>query len=168
MKNRDMPPVLSVVGWSNSGKTTFLVQLLEELTARGHRVGTIKHHHGAIAVDKPGKDTWRHAQAGANAVALAGTSGFALFKEYQESNILNEIINLMPEMDMIITEGFKSSEYPKIEVRRSEINPEPAVPEEELIALVDEDGSSKTVPCFSPGDYSKVADLVEKLFLVSN
>ncbi len=166
MKKSYIPPVLSVVGWSNSGKTTFLVKLIGELKARGYKVGTIKHHHGPIDVDKPGKDTWRHAQAGSSAVALVGNSQFALFKEYKGDNILDELINLMPEMDIIIAEGFKSSNWPKIEVRRKEINPEPAVSDDELIALITEDYSYKNIPCFAPSDYKMVADLIERLFII--
>lgn len=165
MQLPNVPPVVSVVGWSNSGKTTFLVQLVRELKARGYRVGTIKHHHGEVDVDKPGKDTWRHARAGADAVALAGASGFVLFKKQAGGGVLDEIARLMPDMDIIITEGFKAENKPKIEVRRREINPEPAVPGEELVALVDESGAEGEVPCFGPGDFRGVADLLENMFL---
>lgn len=165
MQTPNIPPVVSIVGWSNSGKTTFLEQLVRELKRRGYRVGTVKHHHGDINLDRPGKDTWRHARAGADAVALAGTSGFVLFKKWESNEGLDEIARLMLEMDIIITEGFKSENKPKIEVRRREINREPAAPREELIALVGEAGAGEGVPCFNSGDFSGVADLLEKLFL---
>ena len=166
MKKTDRPPIIAVVGWSNSGKTTFLVNLIKELKKRGHCVGTIKNHHGPINVDKPGTDTWHHAQAGASSVVLVGDSSFALFKEYQNQDILKGLPDLMPEVDIIIAEGFKSSNCPKIEVRRSEINPEPAVPKDELIALVSEDCEYENIPCFSPNGYKKIADLIEELFIV--
>lgn len=165
MHTSNKPPVISVVGWADSGKTTFLVELLRELKARGYQVGTIKHHPGDIDVDRPGKDTWRHAQAGASAVALAGATQFALFKAYQQEDILGELAALMPEMDIIITEGFKSDKYPKIEVRRQEIDASPAAPDDELIALIDPAGTHPRVPCFAPDQYASVVDLLEEMFL---
>lgn len=165
MKSESLPPVVSVVGWSGSGKTTFLLELIRELKSRGYRVGTIKHHHSDVEVDKPGKDTWHHARAGADTVALAGATGFVLFKKHTAGGMLDEIARLMPDMDIIITEGFKSENKPKIEVRRREINPHPAALAEELIAIVDENGAVEEVPCFGPGDSRGVADLLEKMFL---
>jgi len=158
------PPVVSVVGWSNSGKTTFLVQLVRELKARGYRVGTVKHHHGEMHFDQPGKDTWQHARAGADIISLAGTSGFWVYKKIEKPR-LSEILGLMPEMDIVITEGFKSEKTPKIEVRRPGTTSKPAVYTGELLALVDEDAGEENVPCFSPGDYKAVADFLEKTFL---
>ena len=158
-----------MVGWSNSGKTTFLTKLVRELKARGYRVGTVKHHHGDVEFDKPGKDTWQHSRAGADAVSLAGKSGFFLYKKWKNPG-LKDISRLMPEMDIIITEGFKSENTPKIEVRRPKERQGPATTTEELLALVDEPSANKqmdgeTVPCFTPGDARGVADLLETLYL---
>ncbi|MCF8011313.1 MAG: molybdopterin-guanine dinucleotide biosynthesis protein B [Clostridiales bacterium] len=157
------PPVISVVGWSNSGKTTFLEQLVRELKHRGYRVGTIKHHHGDI--DKPGKDTWIHSRAGAEITSLAGSSGFALFKKCNEIEILDEVCNYMSEMDIIITEGFKSENKPKIEIRRKGIGNKPAASRQELIALAgDIEDLDDSVPCFSYKNIKGVADLLEEKF----
>ena len=164
------PPVISVVGWSNSGKTTFLTKLVRELKARGYRVGTVKHHHGDVEFDKPGKDTWQHSRAGADAVSLAGKCGFFVYKKCENPS-LDDVSSLMPEMDIIITEGFKSENTPKIEVRRRhQQESSPAAAAEELIALVEETSVIKqtdgeTVPCFAPGDAGGVADLLETLYL---
>jgi len=158
------PPVVSVVGWSNSGKTTFMVQLVRELKWRGYRVGTVKHHHGDMQFDKPGKDTWQYARAGADIISLAGQSGYWVYKKIENPG-LSEILGLMKEMDIVITEGFKSEKTPKIEVRRYGQTSKPAVYSGELLALVDEDADEDNVPCFSPGDYKAVADFLEKTFL---
>ena len=77
-----MIPILSVVGRSNSGKTTLLEKLIRELARRGRHVGTIKHHfHGPVTVDVPGKDSWRHREAGARAVALVSPETFFVVRD---------------------------------------------------------------------------------------
>lgn len=158
------PPVVSVVGWSGSGKTSFLERLIPELKSRGYRVGVIKHHPGSFEIDRPGKDTWRHARAGADAVAIAGSERMALIKKVSNGDWLEEVLGLMSGVDIIITEGLKSRNFPKIEVRRSVSDP-PACPPGEVMALVCEDGESSSLPCFRPGDVRDVAALLEERFL---
>ena len=156
-------PVLSVVGWANSGKTTFLEKLLTELKQRGCRVGFIKHHHrGTFEFDQPGKDTWRMARAGAVCTAVAGPGKVGLVLETETEMGPGEIAALMPGVDIVITEGYKGESFPQIEVRRAGYGEErPAAREGQLVAVVgDKLYGGEDVPCFKIDDISGVADLI--------
>ncbi len=131
-----MIPVISVVGYANSGKTTLLVKLIKELKKRGFKVATIKHHHNNFEIDIPGKDTWRHAQAGADTVVLASPGKVAVIERTQREMTLDEIAGKITGVDLIITEGFKKEHKPKIEVFRSETHDKLITPPAELLAVV--------------------------------
>lgn len=158
-------PVVSVVGWSNTGKTTFVENLIKELKSRGYRVGTIKHHPGNIELDRPGKDTYRHAQAGAEAVIIASPQKIGLVRQTPKEWSLQQMVNLMADMDIIIIEGFKQLPTLKIEVFREGFSPRPVANPEHLIALVSDAPLEAEVPVFNWPEAYGVADLLEKKFL---
>jgi molybdopterin-guanine dinucleotide biosynthesis protein B len=158
-------PVVSVVGWSNTGKTTFLENLINELKNRGYRVGTIKHHPGNIELDRPGKDTYRHAQAGAEAVIIASPQKIGLVRQTQTEWSLQQMTNLMDDMDIIIVEGFKREPTLKIEVYREGFSTGPVAKPEHLIALVSDTVLEADVPVFNWPEAQGVADLLEEKFL---
>jgi len=109
-------PVLAFVGFSNSGKTTVMEQLLQRLKAKGYKVAVIKHHHGQI--DTHGKDTWRFQQAGAEAVVLVASDGFALLSPKASLTAEQAIKHLTKHfpVDLVLVEGFKGSSLPKFVV----------------------------------------------------
>ena len=142
---------MSVVGRTNSGKTTLIEQLIPALARRGCRVATIKHHHhGDFQADHPGKDSWRHAQAGAIATALAGTHRVAVFQALDAELTPDQIACLfVGRVDVILTEGYKDALYPKIEVVRVAQGAEPLCrKEDQLIALVTDGPWDLGVPRF--------------------
>lgn len=103
------PGVVFVWGVSDSGKTTLIERLLPFFTARGVRVGSIKHAHDGFDIDRPGKDSWRHAQAGANPVAVVGPRQVAWMIETEQEFPLDEVVTLMRDrVDLVVVEGFKS------------------------------------------------------------
>lgn len=160
-----MIPVVSVVGYGNSGKTTLLVKIIKELKARGYSVATIKHHHGDFEIDKPGKDTWRHREAGADTVVLASPAKVAVIEQTKQELSLDEIIAKITGVDIIITEGFKKENKPKIEVFRSEVHTELITPKEQLLAVAS-DISHPGIPVFGLDDAPGLVDfLLEKLRL---
>ncbi|ERI09827.1 molybdopterin-guanine dinucleotide biosynthesis protein B [Aneurinibacillus aneurinilyticus] len=110
------PPVLQVVGYSNSGKTTLITKLLVYLSAQGYRIGTIKHDAHDFEVDKPGKDTWRHREAGASLVSITSAQKTAIM--IQEYRTIEELLPLYKDMDIVLIEGYKFADYPKIVVLR--------------------------------------------------
>ncbi|RLB60871.1 MAG: molybdopterin-guanine dinucleotide biosynthesis protein B [Deltaproteobacteria bacterium] len=116
---KQTPPVVCLIGTSNSGKTTLLTRLIKILKQRGFRVGTIKHHLHSFDIDHEGKDSWRHQQAGADATVITAPSQTALIKKTDSQMDPGEIIShYLKDMDLVFIEGFKHSSFPKIEVHR--------------------------------------------------
>ncbi len=112
-----MIPIVSIVGRSNSGKTVLIERLIPEMKKRGYRVATIKHDAHSFEMDKEGKDSWRHAQAGAEIVTISSQKKFAMIRKTRREMPVEKIVaSFMDEVDIIITEGYKSGSYPKIEV----------------------------------------------------
>lgn len=155
-------PVISVVGWSNSGKTTILEKLVAELKTRGVKVGVIKHHHGPFEIDRPGKDTWRLFQAGADCTAIAGSGKVGLVIRSDGEMPPGDIAALMPGVDLVITEGYKGGTYPQIEVRRSgHYRGEPASRAGQLVAVIGDTAlGEEGLPCFSSNDITGAASFI--------
>jgi len=157
---------VSVVGRSNAGKTTFLEKLIRELKRRGYRVGTIKHYEHDFDIDQPGKDSWRHAQAGSDVVVIASPQKMALIRRMDAELPLDEIVADMP-VDIVITEGYKHERKPKIEVFRRALASELLCAEDELLAIVADQPFAIPVPQFELNDASGVADLLESKYILA-
>jgi molybdopterin-guanine dinucleotide biosynthesis protein B len=156
-------PVVVLVGKSGTGKTTFLEKLIKELKNRKIRIGTVKHDVHGFEIDKPGKDTWRCSQAGADAVAISSPWTFAMIRQVEEEMSLDQIVEQISRVDIILVEGFKRSTRPKIEIYRKAHSRELLSRPEDLIALVSDANWNIGVPFFGLNDASGVADmLVEK------
>lgn len=160
-------PVISFVGKSGVGKTTALELVICELKRRGYRVGTVKHDSHGFDLDKPGKDTWRHAQAGSDAVAISSPGKMALIRKLDQEMPLDEIVGLMGDVDLVITEGYKRGSKPKIEVTRKERGTELLCTPDELIAIMADYAVAMAVPQFALNDASGVVDLLVQLYLGS-
>lgn len=158
-------PVISLVGKSGVGKTTALERILRELKRRGYRVGTIKHDTHGFDVDKPGKDSWRHAQAGSDVVVISGPQKLAMIHQLSEEMPLDQIIPMMRSVDIVITEGYKKGDRPKIEVTRQERGTELLCQAEELIGLMTDHAVDMPVPQYALDDARGVVDLLEELYL---
>ncbi len=163
-----MPSVVSIVGKSNTGKTTFMVKLIAELAGRGYRVATIKHSHHAIEFDQPKKDSWRHAQAGSITRAVSATNAVSITRNVAKEPKIDDVVRLLGEdYDIILTEGFSRGDAPKIEIHRKELGTllEDA---KKLIAVVTDEPLEKKVRQFRPDDVKGVADLLEEGFIKPN
>ena len=162
-----MLPIISIVGASNSGKTTFLEKLIPELAGRGYRVGAIKHDVHGFDMDREGKDTWRLGRAGAATVSICSPVRVASIRLTEAELGLEEIAaRYYWTEDILITEGFKSAHFPKIEVFRSEVEPKPICgPENNLVALITDDPVAAEVPRFSFADVCGVANFIEDRYL---
>jgi len=160
-----MPPIVSVIGKSKSGKTTLIEKLVQELKSRGYRVATIKHIPQGVNFDEPSKDSWRHIQAGSEATILASPDKTWLVKPATQSATLDEIARLLGEdYDIILTEGFKQGNAPKIEVHRKDAGP-PLEDIKKLIAIVTDEPLETKTRLFSPDSINEIADLLEKGFI---
>jgi molybdopterin-guanine dinucleotide biosynthesis protein MobB len=162
-----MIPIVSIVGKSNSGKTTLIEKLIAELTQRGWRVATIKHNRHGFEIDHEGKDSWRHRKAGAAATVLVSPRQIALMEDVEMDYGLAEIRErYIRNADIILAEGYKGNPHPKIEVFRSELRQERLCgPEDNLIALAGDQPVPAEIPCFDWNDAAGIADLIEKRFL---
>ena len=157
-----MPPVLAFIGKPSCGKTTLIEKLIPSLVHKEVRVGTIKHHHGAIQMDTPGKDTWRHKQAGAQAVLLSSPTGIGFIQDTTKDTPVEELISqYFQNVDLVIAEGYKWSKLPKIEVFRSTVYDEPLQdPDETLIAMVSDVRMHRDLPWFMLDDIDALAAFV--------
>ncbi|MDZ7579890.1 MAG: molybdopterin-guanine dinucleotide biosynthesis protein B [Deltaproteobacteria bacterium] len=157
-----MPVILSIVGKSGSGKTTLIEKLVPELKRRGLRIGTIKHSAHKIDMDKPGKDSWRHKQAGADTVMVVAPQTIAMIKNLPSAK-LGELEKYFDDVDLVLTEGFKSGPMPKIEVFRQAAHREPLCRGDALlIALITDATIDLGVPTFGLNDVNRLADLIEE------
>jgi molybdopterin-guanine dinucleotide biosynthesis protein B len=165
MRAGDEVPIISIVGKSGVGKTTALERVIGELKRRGYKVGTVKHDTHGFDLDKPGKDSWRHAQAGSDAVVISGPHKMALIRQLEAEMPLDEIVRLMGNVDLVITEGYKRGDKPKIEVTRRERGIELLCQPEELIGIMTDYPVDVPVPQFALDDAAGVVDLLETLYL---
>ena len=156
-----VPPIVSVVARSKTGKTTFLEALLPELNERGLQVAAVKHHHHTSSFDTPGKDTHRIAEAGADLVLGISPVQVATFSREGGSGDLDAVIaRHCSGYDLVLTEGYKRGDFPKIEVYRVERSDELLCDFDEMLALVTDTEWDTDVPQFSLSDAEGVADLL--------
>jgi molybdopterin-guanine dinucleotide biosynthesis protein B len=162
-----VPPIVSIVGKSDAGKTTLLVKLVRELRARGYRVGTVKHDPHGFDIDHEGKDSWRHKQAGACTVALSSPKKLALIKDVDSEETLDSLASkYFKDVNIILTEGYKKEDKPKIQVFRSQVHETPLWKEDEhLLALVSDTSLELGVPRFELDDIEGLADFLEQRYL---
>ncbi len=157
-------PVVSVVGTSDCGKTTLLEKLLREAKQRGWRVATVKHDVHGFDMDKPGKDTWRHAQAGADMVVISSPVRIAILEKVDGDQALDDVLARIHGVDLIFTEGYKRGDKPKIEVYRSVLGRELLCEPEELLAIASDVQFDNGVPCYGLDDAAGLCDLIAQKF----
>ena len=159
-------PIISIIGKSKSGKTTLLEKLIAELKRRGYRVATIKHHaHSGFDIDKPGKDSWRHAQAGSDHVIVAAPDKIASYRLLQREWTLDEVATEVQEVDIILTEGYKRAGKPSLEIIRAANSTEVLSAEAQRFAVAADIPMDLGVPQFGLEDIENIVDLIEQRFL---
>lgn len=162
-----MPPVLSIVGKSESGKTTLIEKIIPVLKRRGYRVGIVKHAHHGFEMDQAGKDSYRHRQAGADTVMIAAPGQIAMVKRVP-SECLDDLVPFFSDMDILISEGFKRDGAPKIEVYRKARHDQPAcLTDDTLLAMVSDTPLELSVPQFKMDDIDGITDFIVARFLES-
>jgi molybdopterin-guanine dinucleotide biosynthesis protein B len=165
-RNFTMPQMISIVGRSQSGKTTLIEKLIPALKRRGYKIGTIKHSHHIFDFDKTGKDSWRHKDAGAETVIIASPGKIAMVKnDYLGS--LDGLQRFFDDLDLIITEGYKKEDKPKIEVVRAARHADVLLENDKhLVAVVSDVELQLNVPVFDLEDVDRLADFIEEKYLL--
>ena len=162
-------PIVSIVGKSRSGKTVLMEQLIAEFKRRGYKVAALKHSRGGMEIDHPGKDSWRYAQAGSDAVLISSPYKLAFIKSLDHDLDIEEILPLFgPEFDLALVEGFKKSKIPKIEVHRKGLGDDLLCSPEELSVIVTDGSLDIDIPQLPWGDTVAIADFIEKNFVLKS
>ncbi len=157
-----MHSIISIVGKSHSGKTTLLESLIAELKQRGHKVAIVKHSHHVNDLDMASKDTWRFTKAGSEISVINSLDHLAIYRRTEHYFDPQEISSfVLWDYDIILTEGFKGSNYPKIEVHRGEQGKELLTDPQQLLAVVTDEPLDVNVPQFSRDDIAGIAGLIE-------
>lgn len=158
-------PYLSIVGFSGSGKTTLMEQLISAFSRRGLRIGSIKHDAHGFQMDHPGKDSYRHKQAGAAVSMIASPHQIGMVRDVDHDHDLEELVAMLPPVDIVLAEGFKGGAHPKIEIHRPEANPQTACKgDPHLIAVVSDTALQWGVPRFATDDVCALANFILRHF----
>ena len=156
--------VFGLSGWSGSGKTTLVLRLIPELIRRGIAVSTVKHAHHEFDVDQPGKDSYRHREAGAVEVMVASERRWALMHEHRGAPepALPELLRAMSAVDLVLVEGFKRHPHPKLEVHRPSLGKPLFCREDRSVIAVASDVpiAGLPVPRIDIDDIGSIAELV--------
>ena len=156
--------VIGLAGWSGSGKTTLLVKLIPLLASRGLRVATLKHAHHSFEVDHPGKDSYEHRKAGANEVIVSSARRWVQIHEVTDGPeaTLPDLLRRLSPCDLIVVEGYKGENHPKLEVFRQAIGRDPLHPLDPRIVAVasDREFPDAGIPVVSLDDIAVIADIV--------
>jgi molybdopterin-guanine dinucleotide biosynthesis protein B len=155
--------IIGLAGWSGSGKTTLLTALIPLLKARGLSVSTVKHAHHEFDIDRPGKDSWRHREAGAREVMVASARRWALMHELRgmPEPSLDALAAHMTPVDLLLVEGFKSHSHPKIEVHRPALGKPLLYPDDpHVFALACDEPLTAPIPVLPLGDPARIAALI--------
>jgi molybdopterin-guanine dinucleotide biosynthesis protein B len=155
--------IFGVTGWKNSGKTGLMERLITEFTARGLSVSSIKHAHHSFDIDHPGRDSYRHRDAGARQVLLASRNRWALMHELRDEDepSLGDLLKQLSPVDLVLIEGYKRDRHPKIEAHRKETGQPLIAPEDETIVAVASD-TSVTIdrPVLDLNDTAAIANFI--------
>ncbi len=159
------PPLFGIVGWKNSGKTTLTARLIAELTRRGYKVAAVKHAHHAFDVDQPGRDSYKFREAGAREVAVISAKRVAIMHELRDEPepALEDVLRRLEGSDLVLVEGFKRHDHPKIEARRLEAVQQDAMGEDfpGIVAIAsDHEVETGAVPVYALDDVAGIADLI--------
>jgi len=156
--------IYGVTGWKNTGKTGLVERLVTEITARGFTVSTLKHAHHATEIDQPGRDSYRHREAGAREVLVASPNRWALMHELRGADEppMEDLLAKMSPVDLVIIEGYKRGPHPKVETHRAEAGRDLLAPENPTIRAVASDSrhDGLSVPVFDLNDTKAVADFI--------
>ena len=160
--------IFGFAGWSGSGKTTLVERLIPRLTDRGLRVSLVKHAHHDFDIDVPGKDSYRHRQAGCLEVMVSSANRWALMHELRGGPELTlpQALGRLSPCDLVLIEGYKQAPIPKLEVHRAALAKPLLHPNDpNIVALATDSPSAaagRSLPVFAIDAYDVLATFVEE------
>ena len=161
-----MTKVVGIVGWKDVGKTFFVTKIINLLVKKGYKVGTIKHAHHDFDIDKPGTDSFKHREAGSSQVIISSSKRWAKITEnnntYEKS--LDELIKEFNNVDIVVVEGFKKDNHPKIEILTKGLNNRNKETIN-VIAVVSNNLKDTTIPVFKENDIENLVEFIIKKIL---
>jgi molybdopterin-guanine dinucleotide biosynthesis adapter protein len=157
--------VIGLAGWSGSGKTTLITKVIPVLVARGLKVSTIKHAHHAFDIDRPGKDSWQHREAGASEVVVASSRRWAVVHELRDEPEppLEELLTKLSPADLLIIEGFKRHAHPKLEIYRASVGKPLIYPQDDCVVAIASDAllPHAQLPVLKLDDIEGIANVLQ-------
>ncbi len=161
-----MIKVIGVIGWKDVGKTYFATKIIQSLVSKGFKVGSIKHAHHAFDIDHPGTDSFKHRNAGSSQVIISSSKRWAKIIENQnkEEKKLEELIKEFQDIDIVIVEGFKKENHPKIEIidKNSKIINKEI---QNVIAIISNEIIDSNIPVFKKNDIESLVTFIIKKLL---
>jgi molybdopterin-guanine dinucleotide biosynthesis protein B len=158
-------PVVCIVGKSGSGKTTLMEKLIPELNRMGLQVGSIKHDVHGFEMDQPGKDSWRHKQAGSKTSIISSPQRIGMVMDVDHDHSLDELALFFPGVDIILAEGYKKRDKPKVEIFRREVHSQPLCQNDKtLVAMMTDTNVDLGVPRFPTHDIRGLALFLAERF----
>lgn len=161
-----MSKIIGITGWKDVGKTYYASLIIKLLVKRGYQVGSIKHAHHDFDIDKPGTDSFKHREAGSNQVIISSSKRWAKITENKNENekSLDELIQELQNVDVIVVEGFKKDNHPKIEILSKDLknrNKET----KNVIAIVSDDFKDTITPVYKENDIENLIEFIIKKIL---
>jgi molybdopterin-guanine dinucleotide biosynthesis adapter protein len=157
--------VIGLAGWSGSGKTTLITKVIPVLVGRGLKVATIKHAHHAFDIDRPGKDSWQHREAGASEVVVASSRRWALVHELRDEPepLLVDLLAKLSPADLVIIEGFKRHAHPKLEIYRASVGKPLIYPQDDCVVAIaaDQPLPNAQLPVVMLDDVEGIANVLQ-------
>jgi molybdopterin-guanine dinucleotide biosynthesis protein B len=157
--------VIGLAGWSGAGKTTLITRVIPVLVRRGLKVATVKHAHHAFDIDRPGKDSWQHREAGASEVVVASSRRWAVVHELRDEAepSLAELLAKLSPVDLVIIEGFKRHAHPKLEVYRATVGKPLIYPQDDCVVAIASDAPlpQAQLPVLMLDDIEGIANVLQ-------
>jgi molybdopterin-guanine dinucleotide biosynthesis protein B len=157
--------IIGLAGWSGSGKTTLVTRVIPVLVGRGLKVATVKHAHHDFDIDRPGKDSWLHRQAGAREVAVVSSRRWAIVHELgaEAEPPLGDMLARLSPVDLVIVEGFKRHRHPKLEVFRAAVGKPLIHPDDDCVVAIASDTAlpQASLPVLPLDAVEKIADVLQ-------
>jgi len=157
--------VIGLAGWSGSGKTTLITKVIPVLVGRGLKVSTVKHAHHAFDIDRPGKDSWQHREAGASEVVVASSRRWALVHELRDEPEppLEALLAKLSPADLVIIEGFKRHAHPKLEIYRASVGKPLIYPQDDCVVAIASDAPlpQAQLPVLMLDDIEGIANVLQ-------